>query len=440
MSGAALLAGAGRCEMTPPCGLRLSGYAGRPGRSAGCRDPLVAAALYLHDGSRTLLLLTLDIIGLTPRDDRLLRGRIAGRLETSPDAVLIACSHTHAAPAAMTIRGTGRKEAAWTAELFDAAISAVDRARQTAAPVTRARQGSAPCRAAINRRVRRGNKVVIAVNPDGPVDSTCSALLLESTAGPLAALFHYGMHPVVLDEKNLQVSADWVGSARRKLEETLGCPALFLQGCCGDINPPVREREQPDALERLGAEVAEAALTALREARTMTDRGLGSGAARARLPLSPPPSEQELSVRDAAAAAALGRAESSAAERHLALADRAWVRCWRSRLRGRRAIPSSAAARVAALRIGEVLLLALPGEPFAAIGIELRRELPGCWPSGYAAGNLGYLYPDSALAEGGYEIDLAYRLYGQRQAARGTAAALIEAARRAARPAGGHEA
>ena len=70
------------------------------------------------------------------------------------------------------------------------------------------------------------------------------------------------------------------------------------------------------------------------------------------------------------------------------------------------------------------------------IGLQ-RRDLafavPGAWPIGYANGNVGYLYPDSALAEGGYEVDVAYRLYGERQAGLGTADALVAAAAKAAR-------
>jgi len=54
--------------------------------------------------------------------------------------------------------------------------------------------------------------------------------------------------------------------------------------------------------------------------------------------------------------------------------------------------------------------------------------LPGAWPVGYAAGNIGYLYPADALGQGGYEVEVAHRLYGTRQAGPGTSDALANGA------------
>lgn len=60
--------------------------------------------------------------------------------------------------------------------------------------------------------------------------------------------------------------------------------------------------------------------------------------------------------------------------------------------------------RVSALNIGDIFLVSLP--------------------VGYANGNLGYLYTNQTFKEGGYEVDAAYRLYGERQADLGAARAL----------------
>ena len=101
-------AGVALTDITPPVGTRLSGFAGRPVPgfvSTGVRDPLRATVLWLEGA----LVVALDVIGLTPRDDRALRRRLAVAVGCAPEAVLIACSHTHSGPATMTISSAPRK-------------------------------------------------------------------------------------------------------------------------------------------------------------------------------------------------------------------------------------------------------------------------------------------------------------------------------------------
>jgi hypothetical protein len=74
--------------------------------------------------------------------------------------------------------------------------------------------------------------------PSGPVDKEVAVIRLERADGtPLAVMFHYACHPVVLGPDNYEYSADYVGTARATVEEALQTTCLFLQGACGDINP-----------------------------------------------------------------------------------------------------------------------------------------------------------------------------------------------------------
>ena len=368
------------------------------------------------------------MIGLNPLDDARLRKRVAVALDTRPTAVLIACSHTHAGPASMTISGTGGKETVWTECLFQHCVRAALRARDSAQPVSLARSGSASCAAAINRRARREGRMVIGQNPEGPLDPACRVLVLEGATGPIAALFHYAMHPVVLGSTNRQLSADWVGMARHRIEAALGCPALFLQGCCGDINPSLRESDTPDAVERVGGEVADAALIAAHEAAPVTGTPLRCGEARVKIPASKLPSGEEFRALEQDATRRAGDRSLSPGAREVARAERRWAKTHCRYPRGRDFIP----ARVSTLSIGEITLVGLPGEIFTEIGSQIRDVISGAWPVGYASGNIGYLYPDSALQEGGYEVEVAYRLYGTRQAGPGTSDALVHGAINAA--------
>ena len=74
--------------------------------------------------------------------------------------------------------------------------------------------------------------------PTEPVDQQYAVIRLDRADGtPLAVLFHYACHPVVLGRDNYQYSADFVGAACAAVEDALKTKCLFLQGACGNINP-----------------------------------------------------------------------------------------------------------------------------------------------------------------------------------------------------------
>lgn len=392
-------------DITPPVGTRLSGFAGRPVpgfASTGVRDALRATVLWLDSA----LIVSLDVIGLTPRDDRALRQRLARAVGCAPEAVLIACSHTHSGPATMTIRATGDKEAAWMRELFRRVETAAREAKATGELLTEASVGSMECDAAINRR-----------KPNGTRDARVRTLQIHTQSGPLVTLVHFACHPVALGNQNTHLSADWVASLRMHAEPALGCPTLFLQACCGDINPRFGTSRGEGEAERVGKEVAEVALQAAQQSKAIALTTPTATHRRALLPLNPYPDEPTLLAIESEAReklATLGRSDINQAFLE-------WIAAVR-----RKPARKFAVATVSRLALGPLTLIGLPGEIFTEIGQTVESE---GWPVGFANGNLGYLYPDSALDEGGYEVTLAYKLYGEQQAGYGTAEALIQAAR-----------
>jgi hypothetical protein len=417
MSEIALSVGVATEDITPPVGIRMSGFAGREFGNTGVLDPLRASALWLSDGSTKAVIITLDTLGLNPEDDVALRERIGAQIGVGPDAVLIACSHTHSGPATMTVRATGDKEAVWTTEVLDRAFRAAETAANNAVSAI-PRVGSGPCDAAINRR-----------NPTGPRDPDCRLLTFASTDDtPIAALLYYTMHPVALGNGNRLLSADWVATARAGIEEALGCPVLYLQGCCGDINPHFSGQRGMKEARLAGEKVVEAALAAAKESRPLEHLRVGVGKADTHLPLCPLDTAEEKRLEAAAREVLAKGEESSLGARQLAQADIEWARaCEKLRESHPDGLPH-VPARVSALSIGDITLAGLPGEIFSEIGLRIRDDDPNLWPVGFANGNLGYLYPDSALDEGGYEVNLAYRLYGEQRIGPGTADALVAAA------------
>lgn len=391
-------------EITPPVGTRLSGFAGRPVAgfvSTGVSDPLRASVLWIEGA----LIVGLDTIGLAPHDDKTLRSQLAQTLGVAPEAVLIACSHTHSGAATMTIRATGDQEREWTQELFRRVVAAARRAHASARPLTGAALGVAPCAAAINRR-----------QPEGPCDPRVRTLQLTTEAGPLVTLVHFACHPVALGNQNTLLSADWVAALRTNAEPALSSPLLFLQGCCGDINPRFEASRGESEAERIGAEVAGAVCAAVAQHQDIVLERPQASHRRARLPLTPAPAPEtltEIEVQAQTRLASLGRSDIDQG-----LLE--WVAAVRQKPEQRWRY-----ATVSRLILGPLTLIGFPGEIFTEIGLALPDH---CWPVGFANGNVGYLYPDRALDEGGYEVSLAYQLYGEQQAGRGTAQALLRAA------------
>jgi len=229
-----LMAGAARLEITPQMPVSLGGYGQRAGLlSQGVHDPLFAKALYLARGEERLLLITADLVEL-PNP---IYQRLAQRLEAAgiiPAAGLcLAASHTHSGPdvdESLVIAAPNREYLRDLEErLFQVGQAAAAR------PVpARLRTAVGRVDFLINRRQRE--------NPQA-VDPRVLVAALESAADgrPLAVLFGLGCHAVCLGHDNLLISADYPGAAQAALEAALPpAVALFVNLAEGNILPNTR--------------------------------------------------------------------------------------------------------------------------------------------------------------------------------------------------------
>jgi len=94
-----LRAGATEVIITPPIGVELVGYLRRGGKrlSTDVHDQLTAQALVLDDGQRKVALITSDLLGLSLDFVAAVRQQVQAR--TGISDVMVACSHSHTAPA-----------------------------------------------------------------------------------------------------------------------------------------------------------------------------------------------------------------------------------------------------------------------------------------------------------------------------------------------------
>lgn len=234
-----LLAGAASADITPEPGQRLWGYGERKQPATGTLDPLTAKAVVLRAGRDAVAIVALDL-GRTPEEAVLARVRARTAIECGVKNLFVTASHTHSAPGMESTAGRPNRYAEQVGQQI---ADVICRAAKRMVPV-RIGVGRGTADFAHNRRRRLPDGRVAMQwrnaqrEPTGPIDKEFAVIRLDRQDGsPLAVLFHYACHPVVLGPDNLEYSADFVGAARGLVEKELDTTCLFLQGGCGDINP-----------------------------------------------------------------------------------------------------------------------------------------------------------------------------------------------------------
>lgn len=223
-------AAAAEIDLQPPVGSWLSGFALRVSPSDGQHDALMARALLLHDGAQALLIIALDIIGMTTRDAAELRARIGAAAGIPAHAVLLACSHTHSAPATMPFRGVlGYLNTTWWRRVREKVVGLAATLPRKLRPA-QLRIASTQVRDISYNRQDRAR----------PIDSELLVLAVDGVrGGSIATVANFAVHPVTLSHGNLKLSGDVPGEVSRRLASATGGVGLYLQGACGDVNPSI---------------------------------------------------------------------------------------------------------------------------------------------------------------------------------------------------------
>jgi hypothetical protein len=290
--------------------------------------------------------------------------------------------------------------------------------------------GSGSTTIGINRRERLPDgRIVLGQNPDGPVDPRVGVLRVDAIDGsPIAALVNYACHGVSLGAACREVSADFIGKARRVIEAETGATCLYIQGAAGNINPVAMhsydwtsgdpDREPPWANPTsLGLQLASEALSTYWGVKGTLEREDGA--------LSVATVSRELALPGRVRSTSLDEAHARVAEyeqlagRHEAEGNRGGSYWARLRLeQARRDVrvllgeegPPVVRAEISAARIGSRIgLVSAPGEVFVEIGTSIVKRSPFTFTlyCGYTNGSIYYIPTRAAYLEGGYEVEYA---------------------------------
>lgn len=438
-----LYAGVAETNITPPLDIRLGGYSQRPTGAVGVLDELYARALVLDDGSRRLALVTADVAAFPLLMATQVRAEIASRLGAVPEAVLLHATHTHNGPHLGTYRAMGTVDAPYIDVLVRKLSGVARQAMENLRPA-HLTYGESSAQIGVNRRATDANGLtVMRPNYGGPVAPTVQVLCVNGADGRMfAMLFSHACHPTTLPREDLRFSADWPGAAiaalrgrfqREAADSGIAADAipLFFQGCCGDIDP--LHRGDREAVAANGGQIADAAHTARWNAHGRLDAFLDAVETTIELPLLPPPADEEYARQSVEATARLEHGRDTGADAGIVRdleARLEWIEEQRMLAR-QPARPQTQPFAIQKLTLGGVPLLGFPAEMFVEYQLDFAAQLNaplitlgttnGCW---------NYLPTAEAYARGGYEVEDAYRYYGNPMFAPASDLLLREAVRR----------
>lgn len=434
------MVGVGSADITPAPGIPQGGWGAQlHQRSRGNDLPLQARALVIRDESTEAAIVDIDAIGFDQPTTQKIIAAIAESTGLDPSRIRVSCTHTHSGPNTFRL-GMIR-------EGLDMVLAYLDiLPLQIAGAVWQAKQNLKPARMGIsigacdinvNRRCRDSEgRTFVGCNEAAAADRTLTVIRFDTEdKKPLAAVMHYACHPTTMGWQNEFVTPDYPGRAKQVVEESLGAPCLFLQGCAGDLGPRRGFTGDLSVYRRLGTILGlEAAALAWNidtqptslELENIQESGARIGIYRevpaankpvrvsitetqVLLPLRKHPDpvearEQADMLRGRVAELRNRGASEDALRTATAMATQAGMAAERAELySGKSTMPWP----VQGIALGDVALLSMAGEPFSAIGIRIREKSPfrHTLVSGYSNGGFGYIPMPEAFPEGGYEVE-----------------------------------
>jgi hypothetical protein len=378
-------------DITPPLEMKytLGGYGERMNKPAeGIHDPIMAKALALKSGDEKYLIITMDILGLPSNFKTDLLKRIEKNGWKAENLMLLP-SHSHGSLEMAAINsknvfgvpqiGIFQPELlSFLLDKLGKLVSEVDKNYREVKIGT----GSAKFDG-LNRN-RRGDKIV---------DNELTVTRIDLANGqPLAGLVNWTAHPTFIGGEDMLVSAEWPGYLQTEMEKTIGKGAvvMYYNGAEGDQSPVYSGKGSAyEKIQGYGKIIAEKAMSVYNSVQTKKVAELSYNYKVIDLP-------QQVAHPDFM--------ETGGAEYGL---NEESVKVIMDALGPKK-------VGMGSVRIGDFILVGIPGELVAELGIKVKQSLKNDEVKHVAIGGLANEWISYILTEeeyvngGGYESSVSF--------------------------------
>jgi hypothetical protein len=232
-----LSVGFGEVDVSPELGKKpvfLAGF-GQDRLAKSVHDPIMARAVVLFDGSKTVALVSVDVVGLFLPSVERVRKQLAGF-----DYVLVSSTHNHEAPDTLGLWGKSPFQSGidpdYLKKVEDGAAAAAKKAAAARKPAV-AKIGSA-----------KGPELLHdARKPEVKHDDLVAVRFETATGEPVGILVQWNCHPETLGGDNTAVSADYVHYTVKHLKEAHKCPVAYFTGTVGGLLTSLHVEVKDDA-------------------------------------------------------------------------------------------------------------------------------------------------------------------------------------------------
>jgi hypothetical protein len=367
VSPSGLYVGVAKRNITPDGPVNLGGYGFGPGRrSTGVLAPIHVRALVVSNGQRTIAFAQNETQGTfvayrrgpwgLADTRRMIAGATGGAI--AADHVVLSSDHSHAGPDTSGVWG-GLPNSYMTF-LRDQTVGAVVDAWNALQPA-QLWLGSVDASELLNSQFDQP--------PNDVVDGELRVLVATDPEDPAkvqTVLINFAAHATVMGSENLLVSSDWPGVTAALVEDALQIDTAVVMVADVGRTQPARGsgRTEPAKLDNYAAQVANKVRQAAADLRPVNGSDIASALLYLREPYGNPLIDASLL---------------------LSIVSRSDQPPW---LQG-----TDVGTLTSALRIGDVLFLAIPGEGYPSILFELQQRVAAQehFIFGLANDQLGYL-------------------------------------------------
>lgn len=380
-------------KLTPPLeiGYTLGGYGARMSKPAkGVHDDIRAKALVLKAGSKKYAIITLDILGLPPNVKPQVIAKL-NRKEWTEENIMFLPSHAHTSLEMFALNDKNIFGIApigiFQQELLDYVVTSlvqlIELANQNLQAV-KIRTGSGQIEG-MNRN-RRGQPYN---------DNSLTVTRIDHVNGdPMAVLVNWTGHPTIMDEDDMYISGGWPGYLQRELESWIGSDviAMYYNGAEGDQSVIAENAgSHYEKAENYGRKMAIKVVDIYKHIHPVEKISMNYNYQVIELP-----------KRTAHPGfMATGGKEYGLNEQNIqALLDQVF--------------PEQTS--VAAFQLGDLLIVGIPGEMIAELGLEIKEKLNAegvKYPviGGLANQWISYILSEKEYLKGGYEASVSF--YGK---------------------------